>query len=240
MSVGKKMLWGGLGWALGGPIGAIIGYSLAGITGQAGGVYQSRGYPQTQPGDFIVSMLVLFAFVMKADKQMLKSELDYVKQFLGKQFNRNQAQDFMTLFKDIVKQDYPLKDVCRQIVRSMDHPSRLELVHVLFGLSKADGHVHADEVKVIHTIARYLNINENDFESIRAMFFKDTLSDYTIIEVDPSASDSDVKKAYRKMATKYHPDKVGHLGKDLISLAEEKFKAVNDAYQNIKKERGIK
>ena len=244
MSVGKKMLWGGLGWALGGPIGAIIGYSLAGITGQAGGtyggVYQSRGYPQTQPGDFIVSMLVLFAFVMKADKQMLKSELDYVKQFLGKQFNRNQAQDFMTLFKDIVKQDYPLKDVCRQIVRSMDHSSRLELVHVLFGLSKADGHVHADEVKVIHTIARYLNINENDFESIRAMFFKDTLSDYTIIEVDPSASDSDVKKAYRKMATKYHPDKVGHLGKDLISLAEEKFKAVNDAYQNIKKERGIK
>ena len=240
MSVGKKMLWGGLGWALGGPIGAIIGYSLAGITGQAGGVYQSRGYPQTQPGDFIVSMLVLFAFVMKADKQMLKSELDYVKQFLGKQFNQNQAQDFMTLFKDIVKQDYPLKDVCRQIVRSMDHSSRLELVHVLFGLSKADGHVHADEVKVIHTIARYLNINENDFESIRAMFFKDTLSDYTIIEVDPSASDSDVKKAYRKMATKYHPDKVGHLGKDLISLAEEKFKAVNDAYQNIKKERGIK
>jgi len=92
---------------------------------------------------------------------------------------------------------------------------------------------------VIHTIARYLNINEHDYESIRAMFFKDTLSDYTILEVDPSASDSEVKKAYRKMATKYHPDKVGHLGKDLISLAEEKFKAVNDAYQNIKNERGI-
>ena len=243
MSLGKKMLWGGLGWALGGPIGAIIGYSLAGMTGQAGGAYgsayQSRGYPQTQPGDFIVSLLVLFASVMKADKQMLKSELDYVKQFLGKQFSQNHVRDFMTLFKDIVKQDYPLRDVCRQIVRSMDHPSRLELVHVLFGLSKADGHVHADEVKVIHTIARYLNINEHDYESIRAMFFKDTLSDYTILEVDPSASDSEVKKAYRKMATKYHPDKVGHLGKDLISLAEEKFKAVNDAYQNIKKERGI-
>ncbi len=71
------------------------------------------------------------------------------------------------------------------------------------------------------------------------MFFRDTLSDYTILEVNPSASDSEVKKAYRKMATKYHPDKVAHLGKDLISLAEEKFKAVSDAYQNIKKERGI-
>ena len=82
MSVGKKMLWGGLGWALAGPIGAIIGYSLAGMSGQVGGTYggayQSRAYPQTQPGDFIVSLLVLFSAVMKADNQMLKSELDYV------------------------------------------------------------------------------------------------------------------------------------------------------------------
>ena len=177
---------------------------------------------------------------MKADKQMLKSELDYVKLFLSKQFNQNQVQDFMTLFKDIIKQDYPLRDVCRQIVRSMDHSSRLELIHVLFGLSKADGHVHPDEVKVIHTLARYLNINNNDFISIQAMFIKDTLSDYKILGLDSSATDNEVKKTYRKMAAKYHPDKVAHLGEDLKNLAEEKFKSLNDAYQNIKKERGIK
>ena len=177
---------------------------------------------------------------MKADKQMLKSELDYVKQFLSKQFNQNQVQDFMTLFKDIIKQDYPLRDVCRQIVRSMDHSSRLELIHVLFGLSKADGHVHPDEIKVIHTLARYLNINNNDFNSIQATFFKDTLSDYKILGLDSSATDNEVKKTYRKMAAKYHPDKVAHLGEDLKNLAEEKFKSLNDAYQNIKKERGIK
>ena len=177
---------------------------------------------------------------MKADKQMLKSELDYVKQFLSKQFNQNQVQDFMTLFKDIIKQDYPLRDVCRQIVRSMDHSSRLELIHVLFGLSKADGHVHPDEVKVIHTLARYLNINNNDFNSIQAMFFKDTLSDYKILGLDSSSTDNEVKKTYRKMAAKYHPDKVAHLGEELKNLAEEKFKSLNDAYQNIKKERGIK
>ena len=146
----------------------------------------------------------------------------------------------MTLFKDIIKQDYPLRDVCRQIVRSMDHSSRLELIHVLFGLSKADGHVHPDEVKVIHTLARYLNINNNDFNSIQAMFFKDTLSDYKILGLDSSATDNEVKKTYRKMAAKYHPDKVAHLGEDLKNLAEEKFKSLNDAYQNIKKERGIK
>ena len=243
MNLGKKMLWGGLGWALGGPIGAIIGYSFASMSGQYttnySSGYQNRVYPKTQPGDFIVSLLVLFGAVMKADKRMLKSELDFVKQFLSKQFSQGQVQDFMTLFKDIIKQEYPLHDVCRQIVHSMDHPSRLELIHILFGLSKADGDVHKDEVKVIRSIARYLNINDNDFNSIEAMFFRNTLSDYTILEIKSNASDSELKKAYRKMATKYHPDKVNHLGNDLRKLAEEKFKSVNKAYQNIKKERGL-
>ena len=243
MNLGKKMLWGGLGWALGGPIGAIIGYSFASMSGQYttnySSGYQNRVYPKTQPGDFIVSLLVLFGAVMKADKRMLKSELDFVKQFLSKQFSQGQVQDFMTLFKDIIKQEYPLHDVCKQIVHSMDHPSRLELIHILFGLSKADGDVHKDEVKVIRSIARYLNINDNDFNSIEAMFFRNTLSDYTILEIKSNASDSELKKAYRKMATKYHPDKVNHLGNDLRKLAEEKFKSVNKAYQNIKKERGL-
>ncbi len=244
MSVGKKFLWGSLGWVLGGPIGAIIGYSLASMGGPQAGTYStgypSKGYPKTHAGDFMVSLLVLFAAVMKADRQLLKSELDYIKAFLLKQFSAGEVRDYMTLMKDILKQEYPLRDVCRQIVRSMDHSSRLELVHVLFGLSQADGHVHPAEIKIIHTIARYLNINPNDFDSIKAMFFKDTLSSYTILEIDPSASDTEVKKAYRKMASKYHPDKVSHLGEELKSLAEEKFKSVNDAYQSVKKERGFK
>lgn len=244
MNVGKKILWGGLGWVLGGPIGAIIGYSLAGFTNQSTGGYstnyQYTKYPKTQPGDFMISLLVLFGAVMKADKQMLRSELNYVKAFLSKQFSQNQVKNFMVLFKDIIKQDYPLRDVCRQIVKSMDHPSRLELIHILFELSQADGQIHAEEIKVIHTISQYLNINIKDFDSIQAMFIRDTLSDYKILGVNKSANDNELKKAYRTMATKYHPDKVSHLGDELRLLAEEKFKAVNEAYQSIKKERSFK
>lgn len=243
MSVGKKILWGGLGWVLGGPIGAIVGYSLAGITGQSmnsyGSSYQRRQYPQTQPGDFIVCLLVLFGAVMKADNKMLKSELNFVKNFLSKQFSQNEVRNFMILFKDIIKQDYPLRDVCKQIVRSMDHPSRLELVHILFGLSNSDGQIDASEINLLGTISGYLNINKNDFNSIKAMFIHDTLSDYNILEIDPNSTDDEVKKAYRKMAIKYHPDKVSHLGDELKNIAEEKFKSVNDAYQSIKKERKI-
>ena len=243
MRISKKLLWGGFGWALGGPLGGIIGYTLASMSDNKSYrsySYQSRSrMPNTKPGDFILSLLVLLAAVLKADKKLLKSELDYVKKFLTNQFSSQQVQEFMTLFKEILEQDYPLRDVCRQIQRSMDHPSRLELIHVLFGLSKADGQIHPLEIEVINKISNYLNINEKDYASIKAMFIGDVNGSYTVLEIHPKVTDKDVKIAYRKMATKYHPDKVAHLGEELKLLADKKFKSVNKAYQTIKKERGI-
>ena len=79
----------------------------------------------------------------------------------------------------------------------------------------------------------------SDFLSIKNMFIPETDSVYKILEVDPSATDDEVKKAYRRMAMKYHPDKVSHLGEDFRKIADEKFKKVNEAYEKIKKERNI-
>ena len=237
MSLNKKLLWGGLGWAIAGPIGAILGYTYASM--KEGQSYIQSPKSRTKHGDFIMSVLVLFAKVMKADGKLLKSELDYVKQFLKRQFGIQQTKDLMLVFKDILEQEYPLKDVCRQIQRSMDHPSRLELIHILYGLSQSDGHVHPSEIRIIQTIANYLNISSNYYASIKAMFAKDENAAYRILEIDPSTSDKQVKEAYRKMANKYHPDKVAHLGKKMQTVAEEKFKSVNDAYQQIKKDRNL-
>ena len=240
MSLNKKLIWGGLGWVVAGPIGAILGYAYGSMNsetniGQFSSGHQSGYANKTRHGDFVISVLVLLAKVMKADGKLLRSELDYVKNFLKQQFGVQQTRELMKVFKEILDQDYPLRDVCRQIQRSMDHPSRLELIHILYGLSAADGDVHEKEIHVIQAIANYLNINKNDYESIKATFAKDNEAPYRILEIDPSASGQEVKKAYRKMATKYHPDKVSHLGKEMQDLAEEKFKAVNDAYQKIKK-----
>jgi DnaJ like chaperone protein len=175
---------------------------------------------------------------MKADKKLLKSELDFVKDFLVRTFGQDHGRDLMILFKDILEQEYPLRDVCAQIKRHMDHPARLEMVHLLFGLAQADGHIAESEAEVIKTISGYLGISATDFDSIQAMFVKDTGAAYLILEVDEGAGKDDVKKAFRKMANKYHPDKVAHLGEDFGAIAEEKFKAINDAYQQIKDERG--
>ena len=234
MISGKQILWGTLGWAFGGPIGGILGVIFAGSSGTT-----YKQIKQSQAGDFMVSLLVLFAKVMKADGKLLKSELDYVKSFLKRNLNRQQSQVFIRMFQEILKQEYSTAEVCRQIQKSMDHPSRLELIHVLFGLSASDGEIHPEEVKVIQTISGYLNISNKDYESIKAIFIKDMDSAYKILEINSNASDIEVKKAYRKMAVKYHPDKVAHLGKEIQNTAEEKFKAVSDAYTEIKKQRNI-
>ena len=182
MSLNKKLFWGGLGWVLGGPIGGILGYTWASMSdsGSIKGYKKNISNPSTQPGDFIVSLMVLFAKVMKADNKLLRSELNYIKDFLNKELKSSDVQYFMILFKDILKQDYPLKDVCKQIQRSMDHPSRIELIHILFGLAFSDKHIDEAEIKVIHTIAGYLNINQKDYESIKAMFIKDKTYAYKI------------------------------------------------------------
>ena len=95
------------------------------------------------------------------------------------------------------------------------------------------------ELHKINTIAGYLNINPYDFNSIKAMFYNEVDSSYKILEIDKTASDQEVKAAYRKMVKKYHPDKLRNLGEEHVKGGEEKFRQVQKAYEHIQKERGL-
>ena len=118
----------------------------------------------------------------------------------------------------------------------MDHPSRLQLIHFLFGIAKADGTVTQDEERQIYTMAGYLGISSRDYESIKAMFYSSKDNAYKILEIDKDASVDEIKKVYRKMAKKYHPDRLVHLGKEHQAGAEEKFRQVQEAYEQLQKE----
>lgn len=241
-----KWLGGGLGWAFGGPLGAVLGFALgsafdaAEVTVQKdGSTAYSSGSRNGHVSDFAASLLVLSAAVMKSDGKTLKSELDYVKRFLAQQFGEEHAQQQILMLKEILKQDIPLQQVCFQIKQYMPVAERLQIIHYLFGISKADGHVHELELQTIHSIANYLGINPADFDSLKAMYFRDVNSDYKILEIEPTATEEEIKKAYRRMAVKYHPDKVISLGEDVQKAAKEKFQKLQAAYENIKKQRGI-
>jgi len=237
-----KWIGGGLGWVMGGPIGGLMGFLVGSIvdstTIRTSSSYTSSDM-RTTPAAFGVSLLVLIAAVMKADGKVLKSELDYVKQFFVRQFGRDSAAEATMMLRDLLKQEIPVRDVCTQISRNMDYSSRLQLLHLLYNVSLADGTIHQSEIQTIDMIAGYLGISTSDFMSIKNMFVPETDSLYKIVEIDRSATDDEVKKAYRKMAMKYHPDKVSHLGEEFKKTADEKFRKVNEAYSRIKKERNM-
>lgn len=248
MSFGKWIA-GGLGWAFGGPIGGLVGFAIGSLFDTAANMpfdgqpkinQRGRTKTTTMPGDFAASLLVLTAAVMKADNRVMKSELEYVKRFFMTQFGEESSNEILKTLKDLLHKDIPLEEVCKQIRLNLDTPSRLQLVHYLFGISEADGHVHMVEADLIQKISTYLGIPKADFESIKAMFFKDAKANYAILEIEPEATDDEIKKAYRRMAVKYHPDKISHLGEDFQKAAKEKFQQVQEAYENIKKERGLK
>ena len=249
-----KWIGGGIGWALGGPLGGILGYfigaafdtnsqpggqSQAGFSGRPSG---STGYSQQQTsrGDFMVSLVVLTAAVMKADGKVTQAELNYVKQFFVRQFGVETATDGIRMLRDVLKQQIPVYDVSRQIGQMLNYSSRLQLIDYLFGISNADGVLHTSEVNVIEIIANNMGISSTDYNSIKSMFVKqDADSAYKILGISPSATDDEVKKAYRKMAVENHPDKVAYLGEDVQRAAKEKFQKINEAYEAIKKQRGF-
>jgi len=236
MSTWNKWIAGALGWAMGGPIGGIIGFALGSITDEASTKYKPG---TTLPNDFSAALLVLCAAVMKADNKLLKSELDYIREFFTRQFGKEIAGNRMILLREILKQDIPLEQVCGQIKTHIDSSSKLQMLHLLFGIAAADGHVNPDELHILKLIASLTGVGDRDYLSLQNMFVRDADASYKILEINKSSTDDEVKKAYRRMAMKYHPDKVHHLGEEFQKDAQEKFKKINDAYEQVKKERGM-
>ncbi len=234
-----RWIAGGLGWAFFGPIGGVVGFVIGSVV-EGSQTRTARIEPgKTTVGDFAVSLLVLIAAVMKADGKVVKSELDYVKKYFVQAFGESSAAEAIMMLRDILNQQIDVREVSYQIKSRMDYPSRLQMMHLLFGVSYADGKIHPEELNTLEQIGGYLGISAKDFDSIKAMFIENTEASYKILEIEPSATNEEVKKAYRKMAVKYHPDKVSYLGEEFKNTANEKFKKVSEAYDKIKKERGI-
>lgn len=242
-----KWIFGSLGFALSGtPIGALVGFALGALVDGVRGGEREETPPQRQDtqrqataGDLALSLVVLTAAVMKADGRSTQNELGHVRRFFAQQFGPQHSAELLRLLRDVLQRDIPLRQVCDQMRAHLSHPERLQVMHYLIGLAHADGRVDSAERDVLQRIAAYLGISDKDLASLDAMFRGPAPSAaYRILEVDPAASDEEVKKAYRRAVMKHHPDKVAHLGEEFQRSAADKFKKVQEAYERIQQERG--
>lgn len=236
----RRWLFGALGWAFGGPLGALFGFLMGSFFDNAT-IVRTGQQPSgmTTQGDFRLALLALLAAMMKADRKNLKVELEFIKQIFSNTFGSAVSNEVMQVLKELLQKDIPVQEICIQVRHNMDHPSRLELLNVLFTLSMVDKEFHATEEQLLHKMAYWLGISDKDFQSIYSVHKPDSNWAYTVLEVSPDDSDDTVRKAYRRMAMKYHPDRVAYLGEDVAKSADEKFKKVNSAWEEIKKSRGI-
>jgi DnaJ like chaperone protein len=188
-----------------------------------------------------VSIIVLIACVIKADGRVLKSEINFIKPFLLRTFGQEGAQQALLLLKELIQKPINDVQVAMQIQQNVNYSTRLELVNLLLQVAHADGEIDQQEATVIQRIASHMGISQADYLSLVALYQrqKDTNWAYTALEILPQASDEEVKKAYRRMAMKYHPDKVANAGEEIRQQATEKFRGINEAYEHIKQQRGL-
>ncbi|MFT4697949.1 MAG: DnaJ like chaperone protein [Flavobacteriaceae bacterium] len=228
--------------------GAIAGFLLGSVienfrNTKKGGNFKtvfSQQRNSVSPADFELNLLSLASLVIKADGKVSQEELDFVRKYFVQSYGKERANATFKIFNEVInKQEISAPKICTLLRQRMRYESRLQILHFLFSIAKADGIVSDAEVKEIHSISNNLGINFRDFESIKAMFFNNPDSAYKILEIEKTATDVEVKKAYRTMVKKYHPDKLQHMDEVYRNGAEEKFRKVQEAYEQLQKERNF-
>jgi DnaJ like chaperone protein len=242
-----------IGFFSSGFFGAIVGFMIGSYVDYAYGAEETTSYNQgsfnsyggyqtnqVHPSDFKNSLLILIAAVMKADGVAMKSELDLVKSMLLRTYGEQESRNMLLQLREYLKKEHNLNDVCRNLRNRMSYSPRLELVHILFRISRADGVISDAEISLIQQVATQLGVSHTDYLSLKAMFVESADADFKILDVSNSASEDEVKKAYRKLAMRFHPDRLQGLSEGEKKSAETKFLRVQKAYENIKKKKGWK
>ena len=208
---------------------------------------------EEQRNSFLFSMLVLSSYIIKADGKIMHSEMEFVRQFLRQNFGEqavNQGQEILLKLFEVQKQQgeqefrKTIHQSCTEIKHYMDVSQRLQLLNYLVIIAKVDGYVSPEEIKALKEVSRHLGLTANDVDSMLNMESgaraDSNIEDaYKVLGISPTATDDEVKAAYRKMALKHHPDRVATLGEDIRKAAEKKFQDINDAKERIFKARGL-
>jgi DnaJ like chaperone protein len=256
-----KWIGGIIGFMAGGPLGALAGYALGSLLdtdenttyNRYGRESQTekRGYTG-QRNSFLFSMLVMASYIIKADGRIMHSEMEFIRRFLRTTFGETAAKEgeqiLLNLFeqsKQMNKQNplafkNTIRDCGKQIAANLSYEERLQLLDFLIEIAKSDGTVCREEVEALKEVAIYMGLSAAEVESMLNLGGSSLEEAYKVLEIESTATNDEVRAAYRRLALKHHPDKVATLGEDIKKASEEKFQNINNAKEQIYKARGMK
>ena len=244
MSIWGKVIGGVAGFAIGGPLGAMLGAFAGHSVDKRMGASGTAGIPGGDTGTrqvaFTVAVIVLSAKMAKADGEVSREEVDAFKQVFH--IPPGEMKKVGKLFDDARQEAQGFEPYAEQIAFMFSRePAVLEeLLGGLFHIAMADGILKPSEMQYLRQVAGIFGFDEQRFERIRASFDRpEKSSPFDILGVDPDASDSDIKSAYRTLVRENHPDTLIAQGlpQEFIDLANEKMAAINSAYDTLKKQR---
>ena len=250
MSIWGKIIGGMSGFALGGPLGAILGLAAGHAIDKAKSSRLNENEEDVGSDQiaFTTAVIVLCAKMAKADGQVTSDEIASFKKIFH--IPTEEQENVGKLFNEARNESIGFEPYASQIAALFEYkPSVLEeILGVLFVIAKADGAIHPNEKNFVRDVAEIFKFDQREYERIEAIYLSNSIegeqqSDpYSILGLSQSATNSEIKKAYRKLIRDYHPDKLISHGvpKEFVELANEKMTKINLAYDQIEKQRGLK
>lgn len=238
-----KAIGAGLGFLFGGPLGAIFGAMTGNFFDSASQGQIATGGPHNDHErslNFITHLVGILVSIAKADGRVNTHEVKVIERaFVSFGFKGEDLNFIRGLINQTVRVNLDLQAVCYEFKQYSSYEERLSLLRIVYMVAFADKEFHTNEENMINRLIGYLEITVDDAFEIRGEFCSDHDKHYRILNTTRGASVEEIKKAYRDLSKKYHPDRVTHLGDEFAQLASEKFQKINEAYEKIKSEKGF-
>lgn len=260
MSWWGKLIGGTFGFMLGGPLGALLGAVVGHNFDKGIGVLPAgnAGKQERVQTAFFTTVFSVMGHISKADGQISKSEIAMAEQIMrNMQLAPAQRRAAIELFNQGKQSGFPLQDVIAQFNRELGLRLNLKrmFLEIEIAAALADGVMHADEKQELLKICDWLHFPRNEFERLVAMVKAElhsgntaarhkgmSLDDaYAILNIKSSATMAEVKKAYRRMLSQHHPDKLVSKGlpEEMMKTASQKTFEIKQAYEKIKSQRNF-
>jgi DnaJ like chaperone protein len=238
IGAGIGLLVGG-GNPLGAVIGGIIGHFIKDAPLEEDSTRTSRAGPdprqQAEEFYFVANLVGICAAMMKADGDVHPEEVQAVRRFFERLGYRGESMEIVKkLLKESLDRDLDLNALCLDFKNKTDYSARLLLMECLSDIAAADGHVHPAERAMMDRVGSILGVTEADKgRTSGPQPSAHKKSDHEVLGIPHTASTDEIKRAYRELAMKYHPDRVAHLGDEFKDLAHKKFVEIQQAYDRL-------